>query len=122
MARQRARTRHLSDGDTRTRYFHLQACHRRRKNYLFTIYHNGQSFSEEEAKVDLVFEYYNSLLGTPFSRTHRIDIDQLGLPRLNLSDQSARFTADEIASTIRGSPSNRAPGPDGFGISFYRVA
>lgn len=87
-----------------------------------TIYHNGQSFSEEEAKADLVFQYYSSLLGTPFSRTHRIDLDQLGLPRLDLSDQSARFTADEIVSAIRGSPSNRAPGPDGFGISFYRVA
>jgi hypothetical protein len=35
MARQRARTRQLREGDACTRYLHLQACHRRRKNYLF---------------------------------------------------------------------------------------
>lgn len=64
MARQRARTRQLGEGDACTRYFHLQACHRRRKNYLFTIVHDGQTFSEEEAKAELVFNYYHSLLGT----------------------------------------------------------
>jgi hypothetical protein len=35
MARQRAKTRHLREGDASTRFFHLQACHRRRKNYFF---------------------------------------------------------------------------------------
>lgn len=37
MAWQRARIRHLSDGDACTRYFHLQACHRRRKNYPYHL-------------------------------------------------------------------------------------
>jgi hypothetical protein len=74
MARQRARTRHLREGDACTKYFHLQACHRRRKNYLFALSHDGHSFSEEEAKADIVFNYYNGLLGTPFTREHRIDL------------------------------------------------
>lgn len=80
MARQRARVRHLAEGDACTRYFHLQACHRRRKNYLLAITHNGQTFTEEEAKADIVFSYYNDLLGTTFIRTQRIDLGQLGLP------------------------------------------
>lgn len=41
MARQRARTRHLREGEACTKYFHLQACHRRRKNYLLSISHDG---------------------------------------------------------------------------------
>ena len=76
MARQRARSRHLREGDACTKYFHLQACHRRRKNHLFVLSHNGQTFSEEEAKANIVFDYYNALLGTPFTRQHRIDLSQ----------------------------------------------
>lgn len=121
MARQCARVRHLAEGDACTRYFHLQACHRRRKNYLLAITHNGETFTEEEAKADLVFSYYNGLLGTPFTRTQRINLGLLGLPQLDLSEQAAHFTAAEIAHAIKESPANRAPGPDGFVISFYRA-
>lgn len=74
MARQRARIQGLREGDACTKYFHLQACHRRRKNYLFALTHNGQTFSEEEAKADIVFSYYNELLGSAFVRQHRIDL------------------------------------------------
>lgn len=66
MACQRARLRHLCEGDACTKYFHLLACHRRRKNFLFAITHDGQTFTEEEAKMGIVFQYYNMLLGTPF--------------------------------------------------------
>lgn len=122
MARQRARTKQLSEGDACTRYFHLQACHRRRKNYLFAINHNGQTFSEEEAKENIVFSYYNDLLGTAFNRAHHIDLPQLGLPQLHLADQAAPFSAAEIATAVKETLSNRAPGPDGLNGSFYRAA
>jgi hypothetical protein len=96
MARQRARTRQLNEGDACTRFFHLQACHRRRKNYFFAISHNGQTFTEEEAKADIVFTYYHGLLGTAFPRQHRIDLSKLPLPRLDLQELTAPFTAVEI--------------------------
>jgi hypothetical protein len=121
MARQRARTRHLQEGDACTKYFHLQACHRRRKNYLFAITHNGQTFSEEEAKAGTMYSY-NNLLGTAFSRSHRIDLAQLDLPRLDLTDQVTPFTAEEVAMIVRETPADRAPGPDGFSGAFYKVA
>ena len=63
MARQHAKTQGWQEGDACTKYFHLQACHRRRKNYLFAVTHDGQTFSEEEAKANIVFSYYNGLLG-----------------------------------------------------------
>jgi hypothetical protein len=31
---------------------------------MFAITHDGQTFSEEEAKADVIFSYYNSLLGS----------------------------------------------------------
>lgn len=84
IARQRACTRNLREGDACTKYFHLQACHRRRKTYLFALVHNSQTFSEDEAKADVVFSYYNDLLGTAFVRRHCIDLAQLNLPHFDL--------------------------------------
>jgi hypothetical protein len=121
MARQRARTRHLREGDACTRYFHLQACHRRRKNYLLAIQHEGQTFSEDEAKAGAVFSYYNSILGTPFARTHRINLAQLSLSRLDLSTLAEPFMLEEVARAVMESPSDRAPGPDGFGVGFVKA-
>lgn len=43
-------------------YFHLQACHRHRKNYLFAIDRNGQTFSVEQAKANVVYSYYDIIL------------------------------------------------------------
>jgi hypothetical protein len=101
MARQRARNRQLAEGDACTRFFHLQACHRRRKNYLFALQHDGQTFTEEDIKADIAFDYYDGLLGTTFARAHLIDLTQLDLPRLDLTEQSSaprRTTGYQVLS------------------------
>jgi hypothetical protein len=38
------------------------------------VHHNGQLFTEEEAKADLVHDYYQNILGTPFICEHTIDL------------------------------------------------
>jgi hypothetical protein len=120
MARQRARSRFLRKGDTSTRFFLLQAYHRHRKNYLAAVHHNGQLFTKEDAKSDLVHDYYYNILGKPFIREHTTDLSQLQQPRLDLSDQAVSFTLDEVARIVRESPSDRAPGPDGFSAGFFQ--
>lgn len=95
IARHRSRIRYW-EREMRTRnFFHLQACHRGRKNYIPSVQHEGQWFSDEEAKADLIFEYYNSILGKPFRREHALHLDEL-LPRLDLLGMDACFTEDEI--------------------------
>jgi hypothetical protein len=84
IARQKSWYRYLRDGDANTKFFHLQACHRKRKSYIPTFVHEGLTFTSDEAKSEAVFNYYNALLGTRFHRLHRIDLDCLDLPRLDL--------------------------------------
>lgn len=69
-----------------------------------------------------MFDYYNDLLGKPFARQHRIDLTQLSLPRLDLDELAAPFMADEVTRIVRETPSDRAPGPDGFSGAFFKVA
>lgn len=44
------------------------------------------------------------------------------LPRLDLDELVAPFTAEEVATIVRETPADRAPGPDGFSGAFYRAA
>ena len=121
IARQRARLRFLREGDANTRFFHLQACHRSRKNIIPAILHDGAWVSAEQAKSNVIFDYFNSILGAPFSRSHSIRLDDL-LPQLDLSGMDSCFSEQEIWETINAMPSDRAPGPDGFTGLFYKTA
>lgn len=113
--------RFLAEGDANTCFFHLQACHRRRKNQLPSLSHNGLTFTAEEAKADLVYSYYDSL-GKNLARLHRIDLERLPLPSLDLSDQAVPFTEAELNNIVKETHSNRAPGPDGFTRAFFKAA
>jgi hypothetical protein len=48
----------LGEGDVNTRFFHLQACHRNRKNTITALQQDGQWITAEEAKADLIYDYY----------------------------------------------------------------
>ena len=121
IARQRSRLRFLEEGDANTKFFHLQACHRNRKNHIPSISHNGVWFSSDEAKSEVIYGYFNGILGTPFQRQHTIELEDL-LPQLDLSGIDACFSEQEVWDTIREMPADRAPGPDGFNGLFYKVA
>lgn len=116
-----SRIRFLGEGDANTKFFHLQACHRSRKNHIPAVQHKGVWFSAEEAKEDLIYNYYNAILGTPFQRQHSIHLDEL-LSQLDLSGIDACFSEEEIWATVRELPPDRAPGPDGFSGRFYKAA
>jgi len=103
------------------KFFHLQACHRNRKNHIPGILQDGQWFTAEEAKQDLVYEYYNGILGTPSGRSHVLVLDRL-LPQVDLTGIDACFSEAEIWATIKEMPLDRAPGPDGFSGAFYRAS
>jgi hypothetical protein len=49
-----------------------------------------------------------------------IDLEALGLPRHNLADLDSPFSEQEVLETIRGLPSDKAPGLDGFTGRFYK--
>lgn len=122
IVRQKSRCRFLSEGDAKTRFFHLQNCHRWRKNYLHSFPHEGVLFSTDEAKSEAVFDYFNGVFGSRFQRSHSIDLERLDLPRLDLSDLAAEFTDDEITRAVMETPADRAPGPDGFTGRFFWAA
>lgn len=75
----------LAEGDANTRFFHLQACHRSRKNHIASLRVQGNDLVSNEDMADAVYEHYNGLLGTPFQRAASINFANLGMHHYDLS-------------------------------------
>lgn len=122
IARQRSRLLFLGEGDANTKFFHLQACHRARKNRFDSMWVDGSEVVSDTAMAQALYDHYNSILGTSFGRTRRVNLTAIGLPSMELGDLEVLFTEDEVRSVVMNLPNDKAPGPDGFTSLFYKVA
>lgn len=122
LVRQRSRITYLAEGDANTKLFHLQACHRSRKNLIPKLRVNDVILLKDEEMSDAIFDHFDSILGTRGDRQNVIDLDELHLPSVHdvLLDQC--FTEEEIWQAIVDMPTDKAPGSDGFTGLFYRTA
>jgi hypothetical protein len=61
--RQRSRITNIAECDANTRYFHLQACHRKRKSHIDKVNFGGAVLIEEEEKAEAFVRHFEDLLG-----------------------------------------------------------
>jgi phenylalanyl-tRNA synthetase alpha subunit len=63
---QHSRITYLAEGDTNTKFFHLQACYRSRKTHIasFKVV-DDVVVVHDDAKAQAVFEHFNDILGIP---------------------------------------------------------
>lgn len=122
IARQRSRLTFLAEGDVNTRFFHLQACHRRRKNRITSLNVHGTDITSERLMAQAVYDHFSSTLGSNFERSRRINLAAIGLPSVQLGALEELFTEEEVRAVVMGLPSEKALGPDGFTGLFYKKA
>ena len=60
-----ARITYLAEGDANTKFFDLQACHRNRKGHIPKLKTGDTVLFRDEEMAKAVFEYFDSMLGTP---------------------------------------------------------
>jgi hypothetical protein len=59
IARQESRLLWLREGDAPSKFFHIHANHRRRKNFIHELEHEGQRITSEECKADVIFQFFH---------------------------------------------------------------
>jgi hypothetical protein len=59
----------LSEGDAPTKFFHVQASARHRSKFIRSLEHDGQILVSEDCKAATVFDFYDSIMGTPLALT-----------------------------------------------------
>jgi hypothetical protein len=119
--KQRSKIRAAIEGDENTWYFHACASQRFRHNKIQVLEHDGLEIFGHDQKVRLLFEFYNSLLGTSRQTEWRFDLNSLyPNPILGLSSLDGSFTQDKIKGAFFSMHMTSSPGPDGFGPAFYK--
>jgi len=118
--RQNARATNLKEGDANTKYFHLRANGRRRKNFIQRLrIGHGWAISHQD-KQESIFAHFSTMMAQPPNRLKDLNWEDLHFPSVNLDTLDAPFTEVEILNVIKQLPSDKAPGPDGFTAKFFR--
>ena len=119
IARQRSRLMWLQEGEACTKFFHMHASHRRRKNFIDELKVDGRMLTAHEDKAEAIDDFYDQLLGSAPDRQFTLDIDELQLPVHDLDHLEAPFSEEEVWEAVKSQALDKAPGPDGFSGLFY---
>jgi len=122
---QRAKVKHLLEGDANTKYYHLLANGKHRKTRIFQL-EDGHTVIDGDAQLKQhITNYYKSLFGPPENSFIELDehyvhdIPQVSeLENEHLTDA---FSESEVRTAVFQMEHNKAPGPDGFPPEFYQV-
>ena len=77
--------------------------------------------TSQQDKHQILFDDFDSVLGTAAQRTTTLELSAFHRAGIDLSALDAPFTEDEVWTTIRSLPADRAPGPDGYPGKFYKA-
>jgi hypothetical protein len=69
----------------------------------------------------VLLEFYDRLIGTREQREQTIDLEALGVHHHDLHMLDSPISEEEVWSTIKQLPADKAPGPDGFTGRFYKT-
>jgi hypothetical protein len=120
--RQKSRVKWLKEGDKNTKYFHTVANSHRRRNSIRQLSINGVLSTDQEAIKAEISGFYRQLYIE--DTTYRPSLDGLSFSSISPEEASwleRPFEEEEISQVVRNMNGYKAPGPDGFPMSFYHA-
>jgi hypothetical protein len=123
---ERAKVKHLLEGDDNTKYFHLVANDKHRRQRIYSLEDDdGTCIADEEELKNHITNYYKNLFGKPDATSIELDESIIhDIPQVSDSENeilTPNFTMDEVKKEVFNMEHNKAPGPDGFPAEFYQV-
>jgi hypothetical protein len=118
--KQRGTIKWVTLGDATTKFFHAHATVKYTKNLITQLQdEQGNILTDHPAKANLIWLSFKERLGT--SSFTSIDFDLNAHFPQTVADLDAlvqTFGKEEIDAVVKGLPSDKAPGPDGFNTDF----
>ena len=119
--RQRSRLTYIRCRDANTKFFHIRASARQRKNYIHCLHTDKGIAIAHEEKEKVIGEYFKNHMGSVVLRHSTFNWQSLGYTPHALSDLEAPFSLEEVKITINSMPTDKAPGPDSFTGAFFKT-
>uniref|UniRef100_A0A0V0IB11 Putative ovule protein n=1 Tax=Solanum chacoense TaxID=4108 RepID=A0A0V0IB11_SOLCH len=119
--RQRSRIQWLKNGDKNTKYFHRMATTHKRCNTIDKIEEGGTYITDPEVIKIKIQDYYQNLYKE--TETWRPNLNLQDFTSINLEEQiwlHRQFEKEEVLKGINLCASDKASGPDGFPMSFFK--
>ncbi|GMI73906.1 hypothetical protein like AT1G43760 [Hibiscus trionum] len=119
---QKSRSKWILEGDQNTGYFHYVASNRRRANSILALTNNGVVITKPSEIRDGVFSYFSEAYNTCTAlEVNELDLGFKQLSQGQRDDLEKNFTAEEVWEAIATMKGDRAPGPDGFTMEFFKT-
>jgi mannosylglycoprotein endo-beta-mannosidase len=122
---QRAKVKHLLEGDANTKYYHLLANGRHRKTRIFQLEDDNNIISGDAQLKEHITSYYKNLFGpSPDSQIMLDESQSDDIPQVSQLENeylTDTFSQEEVRTAIFQMEHNKAPGTDGFPPEFYQV-
>uniref|UniRef100_A0A2N9GDX6 Reverse transcriptase domain-containing protein n=1 Tax=Fagus sylvatica TaxID=28930 RepID=A0A2N9GDX6_FAGSY len=120
--RQKSQVLWLNEGDKNTKYFHKIANSHRRHNSIRHLTINGKLSSDLVDIKTQIIEFYKTLYTEDVGRRPLLD----GLHFSSITSDEAcwlerPFEEEEIFQAVSNMHDDKAPGPDGFPMSFFHA-
>jgi hypothetical protein len=113
-AKQKSRLTWLRLGDANTKYFHLMANARKKKNHIHILTtDNGVAVSEAK-KQSVIHEHFTQHIGSYLPRSHALNFSALGWQPKPLHHLHLPISETEVHMVIKSAPKEKPPGSDGF--------
>eukprot|EP00253_Pinus_taeda_P005207 PITA_05207 len=121
--RQKSRCLWLKAGDKNTSFFHNSLKLRRAGNQIERIMVEGKEIRDQEEIKEAAYRHYKSLLSADLQPQDNVEF--LSPIENKMSDSQNReldqeVTEEEIKLSVFSMQQDKAPGPDGFTVAFYR--
>ncbi|XP_028068451.1 uncharacterized protein LOC114271028 [Camellia sinensis] len=117
---QKSRQMWAQSGDKNTRFFHIMASRRQRKNFLDSVVVEGRRVEDPVQVKQEVVRHFSQL----FSEDWKLRPKLLGpfaiISPADVGSLEAAFTEDEVWEAVQACDGNKAPGPDGFNLNFIK--
>lgn len=119
--KQRSKQHWLKEGDCNSRYFHISASARKKRNSISQLKdQNGYWHTWDSGLADLLMSYFKDI----FSSRGCVVGEIINSIDTCLSEEQqnfliAEFTNDEVKEALFSMGPDKAPGPDGINPAFY---
>ena len=121
---QRSKAKHLLEGDSNTKYYHLLANGKHRKQMIFQVEQDGAIITGDKNLKEYITNYYKGLFGpTEVNHVSLMEEQIQDIPQVsNLENDifTAEFLEKEVKQAVFEMEHNSAPGPDAFPVEFYQ--
>ncbi|CAM8969112.1 unnamed protein product [Rhodiola kirilowii] len=118
---QKSRIAWLNEGDQNTKFFHRSASWRASKNKISSILVDGNWIEEPGIIKQAAHDHFSAIFRKPSICSWELENVQFASVN-DLQNEGLERSIDEeeIQQALRECDGNKAPGPDGFNMNFYK--